>query len=83
MYIYACVADATTLSELAVLREDHPTTWHRKMRRQSARRAQSSWTVEDALRRGCAAACLPTDASDAAAWRLKKPRHCARRLIAV
>lgn len=78
--MHPCIHDATTLDGLAELRRSDPHSWHRLLRA-SARPARPSDTVAEALRRGGASACLPTDSSPAAANRLKKPRHCARRLL--
>ena len=78
--MHPCILDATTLDGLAELRRSHPHEWHRLLRA-TARHARPSDTVAEALRRGSAPACLPTDSSPAAANRLKRPRHCAHRLV--
>ena len=78
--LWACVRDATTLRDLAALRRTRPTDWHLKMH-QAAQRVGASATVAEALRVGGQGVLLPESASDREANRLKKVRHCARRLV--
>jgi len=77
---WACVRNATTLRGLAPLRRAHPTDWHLKMH-QAAHRVGAAATVAAALRAGGQGLLLPESASEREANRLKKVRHCARRLV--
>ena len=77
-----CLQDATTLRGLVALRRRFPRSWAERMRR-AARAVGPEATVAEALRTGGMGRLLPRAATAAEASRLKKLRHCARRLVAV
>ncbi len=77
-----CLGDATTLAGLAYLRRRRPRDWHEVMRAALPTIGPNP-TVAQALRGGGFGELLPCTSSAREANRLKKPRHCARRVIAL
>ncbi len=80
--MFTCCRDHTTLRDFTALRRHHPRNWHRVLQR-SVRSLRSSQTVAQALRGGGGGLLLARRSTRAEANRLKKLRHCARRLVAV
>ena len=79
---WRCVSDATTLDGLAQLQANHPKNWADIMA-QYHHSVGPDPTVARALRAGAKGRLLPRASTEAEARRIKRPRHCARRLIAV
>ncbi len=77
---WACARDATTLKDFGPLRRARPTRWHTVLRRR-ARRVGLSATVRETMQAGGQGLLLPESSTDREANRLKKVRHCARRLV--
>ena len=79
---WRCVRDATTLDGLAQLQANHPKNWADIMA-QYHHSVGPDPTLAQALRAGAKGRLLPRASTEAEARRIKRPRHCARRLIAV
>ena len=77
---FPCVSDATNLRGLAALRRRFPRTWAKRMRRAGAAVGPEA-TVAALMRSGGMGRLMPRAAEATEARRLKKVRHCARRLI--
>ena len=76
----SCVTDATHLRGLADLRRRFPRSWAKKMRHVASPVGPEA-TVAEALRAGGMGLLLPRASTDAEARRLKKLRHCARKVM--